>query len=46
MSTKKNNTAEKSVRRMMQFAEQFTDNLIVVPLARQLSWSKFETKQQ
>jgi len=31
--------AEKNVRRMMQFAEQFNDFEIVVPLARQLSWS-------
>jgi hypothetical protein len=30
---------EKNLRRMMQFAEQFPDNKIVVPLARQLSWS-------
>ncbi|MEK7720519.1 MAG: PDDEXK nuclease domain-containing protein [Bacteroidota bacterium] len=29
----------KNLRRMMQFAEQFTDFEIVVPLARQLSWS-------
>ena len=33
------NFAEKNVRRMMQFAEQFGDEQIVVPLARQLSWS-------
>lgn len=33
------NFAEKNIRRMMQFAEQFTDQQIVVPLARQLSWS-------
>jgi hypothetical protein len=32
---------EKNLRRMMQFAEQFTDLQIVVPLARQLSWSHF-----
>jgi hypothetical protein len=32
---------EKNVRRMMQFAEQFSDEQIVVPLARQLSWSHF-----
>ncbi len=31
----------KNLRRMMQFAEQFTDFQIVVPLARQLSWSHF-----
>ena len=30
---------EKNLRRMMQFAEQFHDKKIVVPLARQLSWS-------
>lgn len=30
---------EKNLRRMMQFAEQFIDEQIVVPLARQLSWS-------
>jgi len=29
----------KNLRRMMQFAEQFPDQKIVVPLARQLSWS-------
>jgi len=29
----------KNLRRMMQFAEQFHDQKIVVPLARQLSWS-------
>ncbi len=33
------NFTEKNVRRMMQFANQFTDVEIVVPLARQLSWS-------
>lgn len=32
---------EKNVRRMMKFAEEFTDFEIVVPLARQLSWSHF-----
>ena len=32
---------EKNVRRMMQFAEVFPDVEIVVPLARQLSWSHF-----
>jgi predicted nuclease of restriction endonuclease-like (RecB) superfamily len=31
----------KNLRRMMQFAEQFDDLEIVVPLARQLSWSHF-----
>ena len=35
------NFAEKNVRRMLQFAEQFPDIQIVVPLARQLSWSHF-----
>ncbi len=30
-----------NLRRMMQFAEQFADLSIVVPLARQLSWSHF-----
>jgi hypothetical protein len=30
---------EKNLRRMMQFAEQFPDSKIVVPLARQLTWS-------
>jgi len=29
----------KNLRRMMQFAEQFPDQKIVVPVARQLSWS-------
>jgi predicted nuclease of restriction endonuclease-like (RecB) superfamily len=29
----------KNLHRMMQFAEQFPDRKIVVPLARQLSWS-------
>ena len=32
---------EKNLRRMMQFAEQFGDKKIVVPLARHLSWSHF-----
>ncbi len=32
---------EKNLRRMMQFAEQFQDLEIVVPLSRQLSWSHF-----
>lgn len=31
----------KNLRRMMQFAEVFPDFEIVVPLARQLSWSHF-----
>lgn len=31
----------RNLRRMMQFAEQFPDFEIVVPLARQLSWSHF-----
>lgn len=31
----------KNLRRMMQFAEVFSDLEIVVPLARQLSWSHF-----
>ena len=31
----------RNLRRMMQFAEQFTDIQIVVPVARQLSWSHF-----
>jgi hypothetical protein len=35
------NFAEKNVRRMMQFATRFPDEQIVVPLARQLSWSHF-----
>src|SRR6218665_1021789 len=35
------NFAEKNVRRMMQFAEGFSEIQIVVPLARQLSWSHF-----
>jgi len=33
--------AEKNVRRMMQFAEQFPDEQIVVTVSRQLSWSHF-----
>ncbi|OYQ44293.1 PDDEXK nuclease domain-containing protein [Flavobacterium aurantiibacter] len=32
---------EKNLRRMLQFAQQFTDSSIVVPLARQLTWSHF-----
>lgn len=35
------NFSEKNVRRMIQFTEQFPDFEIVVPLARQLSWSHF-----
>jgi len=35
------NFDEKNVRRMMQFSEQFSDFEIVVPLARQLTWSHF-----
>lgn len=34
-----NNFEQKNLRRMMQFAAQFTEEKIVVPLARQLSWS-------
>lgn len=33
------NYEEKNLRRMLQFAEQFPDFSIVVPVARQLSWS-------
>jgi len=46
------NFTEKNVRRMMQFANLFPDLQIVVPLARQLSWSHFiiliplKTKEQ
>jgi len=36
-----NNFEAKNLRRMMQFAEQFSDVEIVAPLARQLSWSHF-----
>jgi hypothetical protein len=36
-----NNFETKSLRRMMQFAEQFPNLEIVAPLARQLSWSHF-----
>jgi hypothetical protein len=32
---------EKNLRRMLQFAELFPDDEIVVPLARQLRWSHF-----
>ena len=35
------NFAEKNLRRMLQFAEQFTDKELVVTLSRQLSWSHF-----
>ncbi len=35
------NFEEKNVRRMIQFANEFSDIEIVVPLARQLSWSHF-----
>lgn len=35
------NFTEKNIRRMMQFAQEFPDFQIVVPLARQLSWSHF-----
>ena len=33
------NFTEKNVRRMLRFAEQFTDTQIVVTLSQQLSWS-------
>ncbi len=33
------NFEEKNLRRMLQFAEQFTDEQIVGTLSRQLSWS-------
>jgi predicted nuclease of restriction endonuclease-like (RecB) superfamily len=35
------NFTEKNVRRMMQFALEFSNFEIVVPLARQLTWSHF-----
>jgi len=35
------NFEEKNLRRMLQFAEQFPEEGIVGPLARQLSWSHF-----
>lgn len=35
------NFAERNLRRMMQFAEQFQDLEIVSPLATQLSWTHF-----
>ena len=36
-----NNFNEKNLRRMIQFAEVFPDNSIVVSLIRQLSWTHF-----
>ncbi len=36
-----NNFEEKNLRRMMQFAEIFSEEEIVVTLSRQLSWSHF-----
>ena len=33
--------SEKSLRRMLQFAEQFSDSKIVATLSRQLGWSHF-----
>lgn len=36
-----NSFAESNLRRMIQFSELFADLEIVVPLARQLSWSHF-----
>ena len=35
------NFEERNLRRMIQFSEIFSDYSIVVPLARQLSWSHF-----
>lgn len=35
------NFTEKNVRRMLKFAEQFTDFNIIVLLSNQLSWSHF-----
>jgi len=35
------NFEEKNLRRMIQFAEQFKEEEIVVTLLRQLSWSHF-----
>jgi predicted nuclease of restriction endonuclease-like (RecB) superfamily len=35
------NFEEKNLRRMLQFAQQFTDKEMVVTLSRQLSWSHF-----
>ena len=37
-----NNFEAKNLRRMMQFADIFSNAEIVVPLARQLSWSHFQ----
>ena len=37
---------EKNLRRMVQFAEAFSDMEIVVTLSRQLSWSHFAAKRQ
>jgi len=34
-------SSEKNLRRMIQFAEVFPDQNIVVPLIRQLSWTPF-----
>jgi len=34
--------AEKNLRRIVQFAEAFPEEQIVVTLSRQLSWSTFE----
>ncbi|HEX9584090.1 MAG TPA: DUF1016 N-terminal domain-containing protein, partial [Gammaproteobacteria bacterium] len=33
--------AEKNLRRMIQFAEVFADEKIIVSLIRQLSWTHF-----
>lgn len=35
------NFEERNLRRMMQFAEQFTDDKIIIFLSKQLSWSHF-----
>jgi DUF1016 N-terminal domain len=35
------NFEERNLRRMLQFAEQFDENEIIVSLSRQLSWSHF-----
>jgi hypothetical protein len=35
------NYSEKNLRRMMQFAQVFNDEQIVVPMVRQLSWTQF-----
>jgi len=37
-----NNYQEKNLRRMMQFADKFSDMEIVATLSRQLSWSHFK----